>query len=598
MKSHNRIANIKRIRASRYGGLVVIICVILLIVGLRVDANSAGGYGNPSAASPVRSATTPLSSYRSDLVTRPNPIDNSSNLVVTGNVGAGKHFRDSLPYRSTTSMDAPLGTRTLDSFMRYTAVPQTSATPAGTYNPFYSASGTATTLQPGTGSVFLPNSARVGTSVTPRLSDTPQDTLLSGTSVRMLAPEQAELTGQDDSASPPRLQLWPSSLNPEATADSRPLGRGWTQLQERRTDGTVPKPAEFDASAPAASERLTGDAYRQQMEALQRRLSTVGSDVTQLEQSLTPREDAARMPLTPPVSELADSGEPTMPDGSRREQLLQETARLLAATTGLPANPSQSKDTMPWDNETDDASDMRSAGYQRLRLYDPSQALAQAESLSSRSRIEAYRSEPDRVGLARPQTREGIGGASPTLRTPAPRTAPEMPVVQTSVQPPVAKAEVEPTAVSLKEFTRHLQLAERFFQRRQYRHAAETYALAAAYRPTDPRPHLRRSHALLAIGEYDAGAMALARAMELDAQYVLKKIDLIQAVGGPDAFIARFNALDETAQTGDAPMLQFLLAYILHQMDRSQEARTAIETAQRLLPSSVPIDLLKAAIFR
>jgi tetratricopeptide (TPR) repeat protein len=166
------------------------------------------------------------------------------------------------------------------------------------------------------------------------------------------------------------------------------------------------------------------------------------------------------------------------------------------------------------------------------------------------------------------------------------------------VQPPVAKAEAEPTAVSLKEFTRHLQLAERYFERREYRHAAETFALAAAYRPTDPRPHLGRSHALLATGQYDASAMALAKAMELDARVVLKKTDLIQAVGGPDAFIARFNVLDETAQAGDAPMLQFLLAYIYYQMDRLQEARTASEIAQRLLPSSVPIDLLKTALFR
>ena len=75
-------------------------------------------------AGAIPSATVPPSSYQSGLITTPNPIDSSSNLPITGNVLGGKHFRGNIPYDSTTSFGAPLGSTSLDSFLRYSAVPQ------------------------------------------------------------------------------------------------------------------------------------------------------------------------------------------------------------------------------------------------------------------------------------------------------------------------------------------------------------------------------------------------------------------------------------------------------------------------------------------
>jgi hypothetical protein len=73
---------------------------------------------------------------------------------------------------------------------------------------------------------------------------------------------------------------------------------------------------------------------------------------------------------------------------------------------------------------------------------------------------------------------------------------------------------------------------------------------------------------------------------------------MIALVGGPDAFIARFHDLNEAARKREAPMLQFLLAYIYHQMDRPIEARAAIDAARKVLPTSTAIDKLEAAIVR
>ena len=46
----------------------------------------------------------------------------------------------------------------------------------------------------------------------------------------------------------------------------------------------------------------------------------------------------------------------------------------------------------------------------------------------------------------------------------------------------------------------------------------------------------------------------------------------------------------------ETPQLQFLLAYVLFQMDRPDEAKTAIEAARKGLPSSVAVSLLEKAI--
>lgn len=560
MKSNNRTSKIDPAAAPRRGTDLLVMVLVLLVLPVCSSASEASGYGRTSVAGPVRSATVPLSSYQSGLVSRPNPIDGSSNLVVTGNVGAGKHFRDNIPYRSTTSMQAPLGSTSLDSFMRYTAASETPTTSAGAYSPFYSSSGTAAAMQPGTRSVFLPNTSRVA----PRPVDTTRETLYSNTSLRILSPGQTEATAGDDGlATVSRLQLWPLSQRPEA-------------------------------ATPSPAETLTSDDYRRQMKAFQQRLGEVKTEAAQLEQSLTVQNDRSASAVINPNWGLGNESESAIPEGSHRQQLLQETARLLAATTGLPATPVRQEEAMLLDSETEAVSETPTDTERRLQLYDPSRVLSQTGRVGSQFAVETRRSGK----VAAPASNAQFPSQSSGLDASPARIAPETTVVQPSVQSPIRNVDAELAATSVKEFTRHLQLAERYFRRGDYRHAADAYALATAYRPTDPRAHLGRSHALLATGQYDASAVSLAKAMELDPRFVLKQADLIDIVGGPDAFIARFNDLDEAVQAGEAPMLQFLLAYIYYQMERPMEGRAAIEAAQGILPSSIAVDLLKAAICR
>ena len=83
------------------------VCCLCLATSLPFVNNASGAYGNPAGSSPISSSTLPPSSYEGGLFTNPNPFDSSGNLLVTGNVGGGKHFRGSIPYNSPTSFGAP-----------------------------------------------------------------------------------------------------------------------------------------------------------------------------------------------------------------------------------------------------------------------------------------------------------------------------------------------------------------------------------------------------------------------------------------------------------------------------------------------------------
>jgi hypothetical protein len=147
-------------------------------------------------------------------------------------------------------------------------------------------------------------------------------------------------------------------------------------------------------------------------------------------------------------------------------------------------------------------------------------------------------------------------------------------------------------------FDRCLGAAELYLRQGQYYRAAESFTLAAAYKPSDGRALLGKSYALFGAGEYLSSALYLARALELDVRAVLGRSDLVDAIGGPAVFAARITDLERCARTADAPQLQFLLAYVYGQMNRPAEAKAALEAAEKQLPPSPALDLLKAVVAR
>ena len=120
---------------------------------------------NPGIGNPVGSSTVPPSTYRSGLVSNPTPIDMSGNLLITGNVRRGRHFRGDVPYRSATSFGSSLGSSSLNSFLRDTAGSEDLRMYSNKYGtqPYYSPTGTVTTMIPGRSEIFRPTSMRMST---------------------------------------------------------------------------------------------------------------------------------------------------------------------------------------------------------------------------------------------------------------------------------------------------------------------------------------------------------------------------------------------------------------------------------------------------
>jgi tetratricopeptide (TPR) repeat protein len=117
---------------------------------------------NPGIGNPVGPSTIPPSALSSSVTNSPAAIDDSGNLLITGNVRRGRHFRGDVPYQSPMSFGASLGSSALSSFLRDSAGPEDLNTYYNRYGtqPYYSPSETVTTMMPGRSGIFMPENTR------------------------------------------------------------------------------------------------------------------------------------------------------------------------------------------------------------------------------------------------------------------------------------------------------------------------------------------------------------------------------------------------------------------------------------------------------
>jgi hypothetical protein len=132
--------------------------IVVIAVFFALSSATSWSIENRSILNPAGSSTVPPSSIQSGLISNPNPIDTSGNLVITGNVRHGMHFRGTVPYGSTTSFRAGLGSSSLSSFLRDSASTEDIGRYSNGYSiqPYYLRSQTVTTTRPGYSGVFRP----------------------------------------------------------------------------------------------------------------------------------------------------------------------------------------------------------------------------------------------------------------------------------------------------------------------------------------------------------------------------------------------------------------------------------------------------------
>ena len=161
---------------------VAVILTALMSVSTSLAAESYA-VGSSRVRSQVRSSVGtlkgPPTSVRNELVSRPPDIYFERNLGITGNVASGRHFRGDVPYSAATDFQAPLGSATLNSFIRQSTRTPNELLIQGRSMPYYLPSKTVSSIRRGGGSGLK-------SPVIPSQSATP--VYESPTTVPMLAP--------------------------------------------------------------------------------------------------------------------------------------------------------------------------------------------------------------------------------------------------------------------------------------------------------------------------------------------------------------------------------------------------------------------------
>jgi len=636
--------------------VAAVLCLSLLPL-FASDAHAS--YGSPSATSPVGSPTMPPSSYEGGLVANPNPMDSSGNAVINGNVRGGKHFRGPMPYGSPTSFQASLGSTRLDSFMRYSAVPEELGGYAPGYDSFYSPTGTASKIRPGQSGVFAPTSPRVAGGIGQWRAEQPTDVVDLG-DIR-----QARVSvGETSSAPDGSLDAW-------RRYGDWSLGRTPQQMKPIISD-EVGRQFADDRLLPQNGQPLTPEEYQRQMEQFRQQIEKVKADASKLEQSLRVDDalpkDASKQVMSDPTeaigsratieslirpqpqrqppaverrsdSDLLPTLVPPVPDTSsfERQAPTPDAAGIADVATPLPLAPEVGEKG----NATAESGppsfivqssrgglgvDAATRTNHIAELFLPqgkaTTGLSQPDSsgdLPALQQIKETTGEMEKpadssayvpanpAGITMSATdrvsslMERLRSTSGEMDAPVDADVNEPGTSQSKPSEPLSGDQVRLkygaiTGSSRERFDRYLKAAELYLQQGRYYRAAESFSLASLYNPNDRRVHLGRSYALFAAGEYVSSAIFLAKAIEFDPSQTLAKLDLVNATGGPDLFLRRITDLEQCAKTNGTPDMQLLLAYIYYEMDRPEEAKTAIDAAEKGLPRLPAVELLKAAI--
>ncbi|MBA7675000.1 hypothetical protein ES703_83228 [subsurface metagenome] len=494
--------------------------------------------------SPVGSGRVPPSSARSGLIRSPNPIDRSGNLIITGNVAGGRHFRGVVPYRATSSFGAGVGSSSLDSFLRRSASSGDFGTFSGRYTPYYSPSATVTTTRPNRPGVFRPTATRIGGRAADGFA------LRAGSAIK--SGRQQALSAVSN------IKLRPRRFSPQ-------------ELEKLIADGVATY---------AQAKRIADEQNLAQMERLRQDLKQLRHRAPQLKQSLISRDESLR-----PFTKLEPSADVLQP-----LKLQKPTGQ-----AGEEDFPTQKRAFRTLDKQSDVYEQMKQQIDNLQKTLERLRAVEQPEDTAQRRRTEDRRQKTEdrrqRTDDRRWTTDDRRWTTEDEIRN----------ILGTDVDVSAkAKSILGPhktfASYSNDKFNQHIRAGEMYLKQGRYYRAADSFTMASIYKPDDPLAYAGRSHALFAAGEYMSSALFLSRTLEIFPEYARFKIDLVAMVGDRDKLESRIADVEEWFQRSEAPELQFLLAYVYYQMGRLDRAKEAIDAAYEKLPDSPAVIALKKAI--
>jgi tetratricopeptide (TPR) repeat protein len=625
---------------------------LIIIVALFVTCFSPAGWSvrNPAMRNPAGYGTMPPSSYRNGLVSSPNPIDPTGNLLITGNVRRGMHFRGSVPYRSTTSFGASLGSSALNSFLRDTAGSEDFQDRSDKYRvqPFYSPTQTVTTMMPGRSEVFNPMDMRIDDRMR-RGSSIVGNGLLGLESLRAAQTSSDQDTAEGDSDFQFLQRRYVPLLEPPSALESASLGHVSPssgdierlvpgqlgirqerdvseQSQERiRVEDRTKRGLVTDSDREAESRVI--DPQRQQklpaltgqnpatpsqrpareglvqypgeatsIENMPSRLEMLGpADSTDTELSATtstelgfPNQNA---PSTTPtqqdvVPSEKDASSQTSFDQDRSEILDQIRNQLDALTESVETALQENNEGSILDSQTPSISPKGLLPAENL------ESLGYGFGPADTNQVKAHLKSPERVGQV------GILSTISSLdelkkRRLDPRRELPGKEIESSMD---NLASVE--SFSQSRFNEHISAAEDHLKAGRYYRAVDSFSLAAVYQPNNPIVLAGKGHALFAAGEYMSSALFLARALTVRPDYLQTKVDLTAMLGGSDKLAERIAEVEQWLARSGSAQLQFLLSYVYFRTGRLERAKQAIAEAHQKMPYSPAVGALRTAIER
>jgi tetratricopeptide (TPR) repeat protein len=524
--------------------------VISIAVFFNALSTAGGAIDNPAISNPAGIGTVPPSSIRSGLVRSSNPIDRGSDMVVTGNVGGGKHFRGVVPYNAISDFAGTLGSTSLDSFLRRWAGSGEFSPYTGKLTPYYSQTGTVTSIQAGGSSVFRP---------TREIDSRTETGYFSPAPLRQEALNRSE-------------ELLDLSLrNPQtpqsAFEPTRPMSMNLHELEKEIAE-KVEKTSRTD-------ERESADAqYRKRMEQFRQDLRQIIDKAADLKQKMIIEQDILEQPPieTEPEDQLhrqfeqQTPKEPTEKEGSRIPVVsLEEQDTKLDVYEQMRQQIEQLKKTLGQLPDAKKPKDVNDTGHITLQSPKVTTETEELKGLFTKELAEAKK------GMQIPSD------LSARART-------------------ILGSHKSFASFSADKFNQYMSVAEEYLREGRYYRAADVYTLASVYKPADPLAYAGKSHALFAAGEYMSSALFLSRALNLFPDYAWFKVDLVAMIGDRDKVESRIANIEQLLEKNDTGELHFLLAYVYYQINRLSKAKSSIDAAAEKMPDSAAVAVLKRAI--
>ncbi len=543
------------------------IMVLAIVLGFLPDIGWSFKY--PSVISPVGSGTIPPSSVQSGLYRSPSRMDSSGNLLITGNVRGGRYFRGTVPYGSRTSFGAPLGSTSLDSFLRDSA----SLEDAGRYRsgyfaqPYYSRTGTVATMAPGRSGIVTPASPRVSGQV-------------------------RDFYGSE--GQPNRRVSVPSELRFERLPGTEGL-----------TAREIERLLESDLRAGPVGEGLRADRYMEEIELLRRELRGSRVEQTGREEGLTSKDDLLKAGRQAEIGEMGK--EP--PRVARSEEDLREIIRAAEKRAQQRAEKSDVLEQIKIRLESlqDGALEMPSAqetqaSAEAEQEVEQAQWAKQEESYldvlgvrDTGSSLEEKNYEWTGWRATTPaeddDEEDATAGQASALDEINSLSAEEIRAEAKRIMGPYRDL----ASFSESKFNQHVAAAETYLKQGVYYRASDSYSLALIYKAGDVQAHAGKGHALFAAGEYMSSALFLSRALEASPEYARSAVDLAGLLG-IDNIESRIADVREWLSRSKAPELEFLLGYVYYRIGRLEAAEAALASASAKMPQSAAVTALKKAV--